>query len=305
MQRYIATRALYGVVTLVALTLVVFILGRLSGDPRNVLLPIDAGPEVFAAAAKAYGLDRPLPVQYFIYLKDLAQGNLGNSIAMGRPVLEIVVARIPATVQLASASFAIALVIGVPLGILSAKRRGTWLDGFARTFAVLGQSVPVFWLGIVLSLILGVRLHLLPTSGYGGLKYYILPAFCMGWFTTAALMRLVRSGMVDALESEYIKMAKIKGVPPMQITLIHALKNGALPAVTMAGWQFATLLGGSLVTETVFAWPGIGLLAWNALRWRDFPLLQGVVLFIGIGFVLLDLLVDILYAYLDPRIRHG
>ncbi len=305
MQRYIASRVLYGIVTLTALTLVVFILGRLSGDPRNVLLPIDAGPEVFAAAGKAYGLDRPLPVQYLLFLKNLLYGNLGNSIAMGRPVLDIVVARIPATLQLASASFAIALVIGVPIGILAAVRRGGRLDWFGRTFAVLGQSVPVFWLGIVLSLVLGVRLHLLPTSGYGEIKHFILPAFCMGWFTTAALMRLVRSGMVDALESEYIKMAKIKGVPPMQITLIHGLKNGALPAVTMAGWQFATLLGGSLVTETVFAWPGIGLLAWNALRWRDFPLLQGVVLFIGIGFVVLDLAVDILYAYLDPRIRYG
>lgn len=305
MQRYIVTRVFYGIITLFVLSLVVFILARLTGNPLDVMLPLDSGPEARVIMSHELGLDKPVVVQFFIFIRDILKGDFGNSISQGKPALSMVLGRYPATVQLALVAFLVALAMGIPLGVLSAVKRGTAFDQLAKGFAILGQSMPVYWLGISLVILFSVRLGVLPASGREGIKSFILPAFCMGWFGTAALMRLLRSGMIDVLDSEYIKMARIKGVSERAIIWKHALRNGSLPALTLAGWMFASLLAGSVVTETVFAWPGVGQLAWQAIGWRDFPVIQTVILLIGTGFVVVNLVVDIIYAYLDPRIRYS
>lgn len=304
MQRYILTRIFYGIITLLVLTTVIFVLARLTGNPLDVMLPLDAGPEQYAAMSRQLGLDKPLPVQYGIFLSNIFRGDFGNSIAQGRPVLPMVLGRFPATLELALVAFLLTLVIAVPLGVLSAVKRNSRFDQIAKGFAILGQSVPTFWLGIVLAIIFAVNLGILPASGRGGVQHFILPAISMGWFGAAGMMRLIRSGMIDVLDSEYIKMARIKGVSEKIVIWKHALKNGSLPAVTLGGWMLATMIAGSIVTETVFAWPGIGQLAWQAITWRDFPIIQTIVLLIGGGFVVANLVVDIIYAYLDPRIRY-
>jgi len=304
MQRYILRRFFQALITLLAVSIIVFFLARLTGNPLHLLKPLDATEEDYRQAAKELGLDKPLPVQYGIFLVKAVKGDFGKSIRVGRPVSELLKIRVPNSLKLALAAIIVTALMAVPLGIIAAVKKGSFWDGLAQVIAVLGQSLPIFWVGIVFIFIFSVRLNLLPTSGMGGISHYILPAFTLGWALVAAIARLLRSSMLEVLDSEYIKMARIKGTPEGLVIWKHALKNALIPVVTFGGFYFAILLTGAVITETVFAWPGMGRLAYEAIMWRDFPVIQGVVLLATALVVTVNLLVDILYAYIDPRIRH-
>jgi peptide/nickel transport system permease protein len=303
MQRYLLRRILQGALTLLVISLIVFLLARLSGDPLHIMLPEEATAEDYATAAKHWGLDRPLPAQYLAFLGNALRGDLGRSIRLRRPTLELVLERVPATLQLAGAAIAVSLLIAIPIGVLSAVRRGGALDYGGKAVALLGQAMPSFWLGIVLIWVFAVMLGWFPASGRGGVEHYVLPAIALGWYQVAAVMRLVRSSMLDVMDSEYVKLARIKGVAERWVVWKHCLRNAAIPPLTYIGFVVAVLLTGSVVIETVFSWPGIGLLAIEAVRYRDFPLVQTIVLIYAAKFVIINLLVDVLYVYVDPRIR--
>ena len=303
MQRYLLRRVLQGFGTLLVISLIVFLLARLSGDPLNIMLSEEASKEDYAVAAKHWGLDRPLTEQYLTFLGNALRGDLGQSIRLRRPALELVWERLPATLQLAGAAIFVSLVIAIPIGVLSAVKRDTPLDYVGKVIALVGQSMPSFWLGIVLIWIFAVTLGWLPASGTGSFQHFILPAVALGWYQVAAVMRLVRSAMLDVLDSEYVKLARIKGVAERGVVWKHCLRNAAIPPLTYIGFIVAVLLTGSIVIETVFAWPGIGLLAIDAVRYRDFPVVQTVVLLYAAKYVIINLLVDVAYVYVDPRIR--
>jgi len=303
-QRYLVQRVLQGALTLLVISLIVFLLARLSGDPLHIMLPEEATAEDYAAAARQWGLDKPLPLQYLAFLGNALRGDLGKSIRLRRPTLELVLERLPATLQLAGASIAVSLLIAIPIGVLSAVKRDSALDYVGKVIALLGQSMPSFWLGIVLIWVFAVMLGWLPASGRGGPEHFILPAIALGWYQVAAVMRLVRSAMLDVMDSEYVKLARIKGVAERSVVWKHCLRNAAIPPLTYIGFVVAVLLTGSVVIETVFSWPGIGLLAIDAVRYRDFPLVQTIVLIYATKFVLINLVVDVLYVYLDPRIKY-
>ena len=303
MQRYLLRRVLQGFGTLLVISLIVFLLARLSGDPLNIMLSEEASKEDYAVAAKHWGLDRPLTEQYLTFLGNALRGDLGQSIRLRRPALELVWERLPATLQLAGAAIFVSLVIAIPIGVLSAVKRDTPLDYVGKVVALVGQSMPSFWLGIVLIWIFAVTLGWLPASGTGSFQHFILPAVALGWYQVAAVMRLVRSAMLDVLDSEYVKLARIKGVAERGVVWKHCLRNAAIPPLTYIGFIVAVLLTGSIVIETVFAWPGIGLLAIDAVRYRDFPVVQTVVLLYAAKYVIINLLVDVAYVYVDPRIR--
>jgi peptide/nickel transport system permease protein len=302
-QRYLAQRVIQGVGTLVVISLIVFLLARLSGDPLLIMLSEEASKEDYAVAAQHWGLDRPLIEQYVTFLGNALRGDLGQSIRLRRPALELVWERLPATLQLAGAAILVSLLIAIPIGVLSAVKRDTPLDYVGKVIALIGQSMPSFWLGIVLIWIFAVILGWLPASGTGGPQHFILPALALGWYQVAAVMRLVRSAMLDVLDSEYVKLARIKGVAERGVVWRHCLRNAAIPPLTYIGFIVAVLLTGSIVIETVFAWPGIGLLAIDAVRYRDFPVVQTVVLLYAAKYVIINLLVDVAYVYVDPRIR--
>jgi peptide/nickel transport system permease protein len=304
MFTYILRRSAEMLIALLLMSMIVFALGRVTGDPVALLLNEYATDQDRLELTQQLGLDKPLVTQYGIFLKQALHGDLGVSVSGDRrPALELVLERLPASLQLAAAAFVISIVIGIPLGVLAAVKRGTWIDTGARLAALLGQSVPVFWLGIVLMYFFSVTLGWLPTSGYGEWRHLVLPAVSMGLFTIAAITRLVRVSMIDALSSEYIKLARIKGLSEMIVVWKHALRNSLLPVLTYMGAFFATMITGAVVVETVFAWPGIGRLAFESILNRDFPVMQAVVLTMTLLFMLANLCVDIAYARLDPRIR--
>jgi len=304
MLRYIVRRSVEMLIALLLMSAIVFALGRVTGDPVALLLNEYATAQDRAELTQQLGLDKPLLTQYAIFLKNAVQGDLGVSVAGDRrSAMELVKERLPASLQLAFAAFIISVLIGIPLGVLAAVKRGTWIDTGARLGALLGQSVPVFWLGIVLMYFFSVTLGWLPTSGYGEWRHFVLPALSMGLFTVAAVTRLVRVSMIDALASEYIKLARIKGLSETLVVWKHALRNSLLPVLTYMGAFFATMITGAVVIETVFAWPGIGRLAYESILNRDFPVMQAVVLTMTLLFMLANLCVDIAYARLDPRIR--
>lgn len=306
MQRYIVRRLLQGLVTLFLVSIIVFILGRLTGDPVALLLSEFSTFEDQERLTRQLGLDKPLPEQYAIFLWNAVRGDLGRSIRGDRaPALNLILERLPATVQLASISVLLSFLIGLPLGVLAAVRRGSFVDTISRVVALLGQAVPVFWLGIAAMYVFSVQLKLLPTSGYGTAKQFVLPVFAMSAFTVAAFLRLTRSGMLEALESEYVKLARIKGLSETTVVWKHALRNSLIPVLTYMGTIFGRLVTGAVVVETVFAWPGVGRLAFDAVMLRDFPVLQAVVLFMATAFIGVNLAVDVLYAYIDPRIRYS
>ncbi len=305
MQRYIAGRVFQSLITLLVVSVIVFALGRMMGNPLDVLLPIDASPELRQQETERLGLNEPFFVQYGLFIRDLATGDLGTSIRSKQPVLDLLVSRLPDTLQLVGLAMAIALLVGFPLGVLAATRKGGVWDLGARVVALFGQSIPSFWGGIMLILIFSVTLELLPVGRNQGFQYTILPAVTIAFFgfIMAGLVRLLRGSMIETLDSEYVRFARIKGVSERVVVWKHALKNALIPVVTFLGFYFGILIAGSVVVETVFAWPGVGRLAYEAVQWRDYPVIQGVVLLIS-GFILLSTLaVDILYAYLDPRIR--
>ncbi len=287
-------------------TIIVFGIGRVTGDPATMILGLESTQEELAALRLRLGLDKPVVVQYGIYIGNALQGDLGDSIKY--PNLGAggaVINRLPATIYLAGVSLLLALSIGIPLGVLSAVKRDTVFDGSAKIFALLGQSVPNFWLGMMMMWLFAVNLGWLPTSGTGGVKNFIMPAITLGSFQVAAITRLVRSAMLETLDSEYVKLARIKGIPEWKVLWKHCLRNAALTPLTYFGVIAAVTLTGSVTTETVFNWPGTGLMAFQAVLSRDFELIQALVLVFSGMFILSSMAVDILYAYLDPRIRYA
>jgi peptide/nickel transport system permease protein len=305
-QRYIIRRLLQAVITLFLVSVIVFILGRLTGDPVALLLTEYSTEEDKILITKKLGLDKPFPEQYAIFIGNALRGDLGRSIRGERaPAVELILERLPATLELAAIAVLVSFLIGLPLGVITAVKKGSLLDTIFRILALLGQAAPVFWLGIVAMYVFSVQLGWLPTSGYGKPKQFVLPVFTMSCFMVAAFLRLTRSGMSEALDSEYIKLARIKGLSETIVIWKHALRNSLIPVITYMGTIFGRMVTGTVVVETVFAWPGIGRLAFESVMLRDFPVLQAVVLFMAAAFLSINLVVDVLYAYIDPRIRYS
>ena len=306
MLKFISSRILHSFISLLAISLIVFSLSHLTGSPVDALLPDDATPQQIQNLIVHLGLDRPLHVQYLTFLQNALTGDFGDSTKWkGSTAATVVWERLPATLQLGGLAMLMSVVIAIPMGVLSAVNRDSWFDTFASSFSLLGQSLPTFWLGIVLMWIFAVMLGWFPTSGYGTIWHMILPAFSMAWFQIAALTRLTRSAMLEVLDAEYIKLARIKGVQEQGIIWRHAFRNAAIVPITYFGVLAGSLLTGSVVVETVFAWPGTGLLAIDAIRGRDFPVVQAVVMFFAIFYLLANFIVDILYAVIDPRTRQA
>ena len=290
MTTYVTRRLLQSLLVLFGVSFVVFFILHLTGDPALVLLPPDASAEDVQRFREAMGFNDPFVVQYGRFLSGALRGDFGQSVRHGESAFTLVVERMPATFELASAALVVALVLAVPAGIISAVRRNTLLDYVSTVVALLGQSMPTFWLGIMLILVFSVQFNL-------------LPSFTLGLFTTARITRLTRSGMLDVLSQDYIRTARAKGVGGPPVVWKHALKNAAIPIVTIVGIELGTLLGGSVITETIFAWPGVGRLSVQAIYNRDYPVVQAAVFLLSSTFVLVNLAVDVLYTYLDPRIR--
>jgi peptide/nickel transport system permease protein len=286
-------------------SIIVFALVRVSGDPIQIMAPAEATEQDIAALRAHLGLDRPWAVQYGWFLTGVLRGDFGQSIRFRRPALDLVLERYGATLELGGLAVLIVIAVALPVGVYAAVWRGSRLDYIARTFAALGQAVPPFWLGLLLVLVFGVLLRLLPTSGRGTPLHVVLPGITLGWFAVAGLMRLTRSAMLDVLGTEYVKLARIKGLPERRVIWKHAFKNAALPVVTFAALVFVALLNGSIITETVFGWPGLGLLVIEAVESRDYPIVQAVVLCLSAMYIGVNLLVDVLYAYLNPKIRYS
>jgi peptide/nickel transport system permease protein len=290
MLPYLVGRVLQAILSMLVVISIVFVLARLSGNPVHLLLDVNATQQEVDILTRHLGLDKPLLVQYAIYVKNIAFGDFGTSILTRRPVTEHLWERLPATIELGVVAMFLSIAIGVPIGVYSAVRRGGALDGVARVFAVLGQSMPPFWLGLMLILLFGVILG-------------ILPAFTLGYFTSAAIMRLTRSSMLEVLGSDYIKFARLKGLHEQIVLWKHGLKNTLLPVITFAVMLFVQFLGGAVVTETVFAWPGLGRLILESITTRDYPIVQAGVLVLSVLYLTANLCVDVLYSYLNPRIR--
>ena len=304
-SRYLIGRGLQTLLSMLVVVSIVFVLTRLSGNPIHLLLDVNATERDQEILTRHLGLDKPLPVQYAIYVKNIFVGDFGSSVLSRRPVTEHIWERLPATVELGFVAMVMSVLIGVPLGVYSAVRRGTAFDTGARVFAVLGQSMPAFWLGLMLILFFGVVLGVLPAGGRGGPAHLILPAFTLGYFTSAAILRLTRSAMLEVLNSDYIKFARLKGLHEQVVLWKHGLKNALLPVITFAVLLFVQFLGGAVVTETVFAWPGLGRLILESITTRDYPIVQAGVLVLSALYLIGNLLVDLLYSYLNPRIRHA
>jgi peptide/nickel transport system permease protein len=305
MTAYILKRLFHSIFVLVGISLVVFIILHLTGDPAALLMPMDATPEQVAQFRQEMGFNDPVLVQYWRFFKGTLRGDFGQSFRHSQPALDLVMERMPATIQLTFAAMVIALFVAIPVGIISAIRRNSILDHIGMTGALLGQSTPVFWLGIMLILIFSVNLQWFPSSGRGEIQNLVLPAITLGMFTMARTARMMRSSMLEVLGQEYMKTAKAKGLNPLTVVLKHALKNAAIPVVTIIGMELGTLLGGAVITETIFAWPGVVRLAVQAIYNRDYPVVQAAVFLLAAIFVLVNLVVDLLYTYLDPRVKLG
>ncbi|MCA9824093.1 MAG: ABC transporter permease [Dehalococcoidia bacterium] len=304
MPRYVVERLAQAVVTIWIVTVVVFVLARLSGDPINLLVSPEATQAELEIVRRDYGLDKSWMEQYVLFTKGILRGEFGDSLRFKEPALPLVLERLPATLRLAFAGMSITLVLGLSIGTLSGLRESGVADRVGKFTAMVGQSVPAFWLGIMLILVFGVELGWLPTSGYGGLKHMILPAITLAHFSTAALIRLTRSAVLDVASSDYVRLARLKGLAPIRVVTHHILRNAAIPIVTMASIQFVGMLTGAIVTETIFAWPGMGRLMIDSVSARDFPVVQAGVVLIAVVFVLSNLFVDLLYGVLDPRISY-
>ena len=305
MQRYIVRRLIQAAVTLFLVSVIVFVLGRLTGDPVALLLSEYSTQEDKILLTRQLGLDKPLPEQYAVFLSNALRGDLGRSVRGERaPALKLVIERLPASIQLASVAVVVSLIFGVPLGVVSAMRKGSWLDAILRVLALAGQAAPVFWLAIVAMYFLSVQLRLVPSAGYGRPEHFVLPVFAMSCFMVAAFLRLTRSSMLEAIDSEYIKLARIKGLSETIVIWKHALRNSLIPVLTYSGTVLGRMIAGAVIVETIFAWPGMGRLAYESVMQRDFPVLQAVVLVIAAMFLFVNLMVDVLYAFVDPRIRY-
>jgi peptide/nickel transport system permease protein len=282
---------------------IIFVISRLSGDPVVMLVPPDAPPSLIAEIRTQYGLDQPLVWQYLLFVGHALAGDFGNSYRWQMPALKLILDRLPATIQLAACGLLFSVALAVPIGVLSAVHRGGWIDRIGRIFAMLGQAMPAFWVGLLLILVFAVQLNWLPAFGHGTPAHVVLPAIALGWYPVAAQTRIVRSAMLDVLDSDHIRLSRALGTPERLIVWKYALRNAAVPLLTMLGVYFAAMLGGAFVVETIFAWPGVGRTVVEAVFSRDFPVVQAGVLFTSILFVLSNLLVDLSYGLVDPRIR--
>lgn len=306
MTRYLIRRLWLSVLVLFGVSLVVFMLLHLApGDPVRLLLADDVPDEIAEQVRRDLGFDQPLHVQYWVFITKALRGDLGQSLYYKKPALSIIVDHLPATIELTFAALFISLVIAIPMGILSAIRRDSIWDYLGMLLATIGQATPIYWLGIMLILTVSVHLDLLPSSGRGGVAYLILPSITLGAPLMAIVTRLVRSGMLDILGEDYIRTARAKGLTERAVLVGHAMKNMMIPVVTVVGLQLGFLLGGAVITETVFAWPGVGRVVVVAMGARDYPLVQAATLLVSFYFVGINLLLDVLYVYLDPRIRYA
>lgn len=303
MAGYVARRTVQSLYVAIGLSLVVFMLLHLTGDPALVILPPYASPEEVASFRARMGFDDPLPLQYVRFLGKALRGDFGASFLQGEPALWLVLERMPATVELAVAALAFALLLALPAGIVAAARKDRPADLVGMTLALLGQSIPVFWLGLMLLMFFAVRLDLFPVSGRGGLAHLVLPAVTLGSYGAARIARLTRSEMLEVLGQDFIRTARSKGIAERAVVARHALKNAVAPILTIVALEFGTMLGGAVITETIFSWPGVGRLMVQSIADRDFPVVQAGVFVVAIIFVLLNLLADVAHAWLDPRVR--
>ena len=303
MQRFLIRRMIAGLVVIVLVSFLVFSMSRLAGDPRLLYTDGYTTADSYEELGRQLGLDKPFVVQYGLWMADAVRGDFGVSLSARTSAMNVIRVRIPATLELTAGAIVFALITGVPLGVLSAVKRGTFWDYAGRTFALFGQAIPPFWLGIMLVLIFSVQFDLLPTSRRGDWSHYVLPSITLGWVASAGFLRLVRSAMLEILDSEYVKFARAKGVSLQLVIWKHALRNSLIPPLTFAGVLMGAFLTGAVVIETVFGWPGLGSLAVQAVLNNDFPVMTGVVMIFAAIFVFANFLVDILYAYVDPRIR--
>lgn len=306
MKRYAVASAIRGVLTLLVVSIIVFSLSRLTGDPMDVLAPDNLAPADREAIEQRWGLDQPVIVQYFNFIANAAVGDFGDSFKYpGESVTSLILERLPKTLQLGLAGLVLTLVIGIPLGVLAAARRGSWYDRIARGLALFGQSAPEFWLAIMLVWVFAVNLRMFPTSGATGFSSIVLPSVVMALFGIAAMLRLFRSSLLETLGTEYVKLARLKGLSRSTVVWKHALKPGAIGPLTFFGGILVRLITGATVVEIVFAWPGVGLLAYESAGARDFPVVQALALMTATAIVVVNILIDLCYAWIDPRVRLG
>ena len=301
---YVVRRLFQVVPVLLGVTIIVFgMVHLIPGDPAEILAGSNATIEDIQSIRQKLSLDKPLMEQYFIYMKNIFKGDLGTSIRTRRPVLEDMIPRYGNSLLLASCSVVIMLLLGITTGILSAVKQGSWIDYISMVISLFGVSMPVYWFGLMLMLVFSVHLGLFPTTGIGTFKHLVLPSLALGAHSTAVVARLTRSSMLEVIRQDYIRTARAKGLDEYSVILQHALKNALIPVVTIVFLRFGTLLGGAVLAETVFAWPGIGLLMIEAIGSRDYPMVQGCVLMVSVSFVLINLITDLIYPFIDPRIR--
>src|SRR5881394_2777616 len=303
MKQFVIRRIGYCVLSLFLLSLTIFFFVRVTGDPATLLVEPGASPADIAAIHHQFGLDKPLLVQYGLFMASVLTGDLGQSFYYRTPVMELYWSRLPYSVMLATAAMAFSLLIGIPSGILASVRVNQWWDSAGKVFALLGLSLPSFWVGLVMILFFSVYLGWLPSSGSGTPLHLIMPAFALGWYFAASHMRLTRSSMLEVLGSEYVKLARLKGLPERFVIGKHALKNALIPVLTLAGINLVLMINVAVVVETVFAWPGVGRLLYEGIAFRDFPIVQATIVLGGAMIILVNLIVDVLYAWIDPRIR--
>jgi peptide/nickel transport system permease protein len=305
LTRYLTQRLAQALLVLIGVTLVVFFLARLApGDPVDLMLPENAEPEQRETLRHTLGFDRPLPVQYLIFLQGALKGDMGQSLFFRKPCFEIIMHYLPNTLLLTVVSMVISTVFGIATGIIAALRRDSFWDYAGATLALLGRSLPAYWLGIMLILIFSVRLRVLPTSGIGTPAHLVMPSVTLAAALMGIIMRLTRSGLLDVLNEDYIRTARAKGIGQWLVITRHALKNTFIPLLTVVGLQLGSTLAGSVIVETVFAWPGVGRVLVTAIGARDYPMIQAGVLFVSAIFVFTNLAVDLTYGLIDPRIRY-
>ena len=304
MGRFILVRLLQTIIALIGISLLIFILVRASGDPTMLMRTSTTTEEQITNIKEQLGLDKSQPEQYWIFVRNLAHGNFGESLIKRRPVIEMMGEALPNSLKLALSAFAVSMLLSFVLGVLAATRRDGWLDNGVKFLAILGQALPSFWVGIMAMFLFSVHWRLLPAAGTGNIAHFVMPVGTLSFFLLPGMMRLVRSSMLDVLDSEYIKMARIKGLPERMVIWKHALRNALITPLTTAGMLFGLLISGEVIMETVFNWPGIGRLSVEAMVARDFPVVQGVILMVAALVLFVNLLVDILYAYVDPQIRY-
>jgi ABC-type dipeptide/oligopeptide/nickel transport system permease component len=305
MTAYVARRLLQVIPVLLGITLVAFVLVRLTGDPAAIMLPPETPKEAVAAFRSEFGLDLPLPVQYARFVGNALRGDFGRSIRYREPVADLFKERIGATLELALGAMLIGLVLGIPMGIISAVRRNTWIDAFVRVTALIGQAIPGFYLGLMLIILVAVQWRLLPTGGRGSPEQLILPSITLATYLVALTSRFTRGAVLDVLRQDFVRTSRAKGLTEWSVLAGHVMKNALIPIVTVIGLQVGQVFSGAVVVETVFAWPGIGRLMVQAIYTRDFPIVQATVMIVALVFVIVNLLVDLTYAWLDPRIKYG